>query len=381
MAGHRIVLTGGGTGGHIYPALSVAEKLKSDPEVAAILYIGAQGHLEERLAAERGLDFVGLAVSGMPRKLSPNLLSWPFQTLWAVNRAQAVLKEFHPTVVLGTGGYASFPPLAAAMRMGVPFAVHEPDAHPGLVNRMLGRNASLVSLGMEGALNRIGAGARGRVVVNGNPVRQSLVNLIGRDAAAAVLGLRADLKTVLITGGSQGARALNDAVVDALPALLESEPLMQVIHQVGDKNLTEVKDRAQKHLQNQRYHLRAYFEDLAVGYAASDLAVCRAGAMTIAELAVTQTPAIFIPFPFAAQDHQTHNAQYVQGLGAAEMIVQSELTADRLSAQILSMVNDTTKLRSMRASMQALGKPQAAAQLAAQIKDLSSEYQTRRAVD
>ncbi len=379
MSGHRIVLTGGGTGGHIYPALSVAEQLKTDPEVEAILYIGAQGHLEERLAAERGLDFVGLAVSGMPRKLSPKLLSWPFQTLWAVSRARAVLKEFRPTVVLGTGGYASSPPLAAAMQMGVPYAVHEPDAHPGLVNRMLGRNANLVSLGMEGAKTRIQT--RGTVIVNGNPVRQSFVNLMGRDAAAAILGLRADLKTVLITGGSQGARALNDAVIEALPVLLESEPHLQLIHQVGDKNFNEVKDRAGTHLQNQRYHLRAYFDDLAVGYAACDVAVCRAGAMTIAELAVTATPAIFIPFPFAAQDHQTKNAQYVKELGAAEMIVQSELTAERLSAEILSLVNDdnnSQRLRSMKAAMQALGKPQAAVQLAAQIKELSAEYQRYR---
>lgn len=379
MSGHRIVLTGGGTGGHIYPALSVAEQLKTDPEVEAILYIGAQGHLEERLAAERGLDFVGLAVSGMPRKLSPKLLSWPFQTLWAVNRARAVLKEFRPTVVLGTGGYASSPPLAAAMQMGVPYAVHEPDAHPGLVNRMLGRNANLVSLGMEGAKTRIQT--RGTVIVNGNPVRQSFVNLMGRDAAAAILGLRADLKTVLITGGSQGARALNDAVIEALPVLLESEPHLQLIHQVGDKNFNEVKDRAGTHLQNQRYHLRAYFDDLAVGYAACDVAVCRAGAMTIAELAVTATPAIFIPFPFAAQDHQTKNAQYVKELGAAEMIVQSDLTAERLSAEILALVNDdnnSQRLRSMKAAMQALGKPQAAVQLAAQIKELSAEYQRYR---
>lgn len=378
MTRHRIVLTGGGTGGHIYPALSVAEQLKSDPEVEAILYIGAQGHLEERLAAERGLDFVGLKVSGMPRKLSPKLLSWPFQTLWAVNRAKAVLKEFRPTVVLGTGGYASSPPLAAAMQMGVPYAVHEPDAHPGLVNRMLGRNANLVSLGMEGAKARIQT--RGTIIVNGNPVRESFVNLMGRDAAAAVLGLRADLKTVLITGGSQGARALNDAVVDSLSALLDSEPHLQLIHQVGDKNFNEVKDRAGVHLQNPRYHLRAYFDDLAVGYAACDVAVCRAGAMTIAELAVTSTPAIFVPFPFAAQDHQTHNAKYVKAQGAAEMIVQSELTPERLTSEILTLVNDSTRLRSMKASMHALGRPEAAAQLAAQIKELSSLYKAGRAV-
>lgn len=150
MVGHRIVLTGGGTGGHIYPALSVAEHLKDDPSVEAILYRNLS-YPEEKLARDNGLDFIGLNVSGMPRSLSPRLITWPFQMWSAIERAKEVLRQFKPTVVLGTGGYASAPPLAAANSLGVPTAVHEPDAHPGLVNCLPSRRAQLVSLGMQGA--------------------------------------------------------------------------------------------------------------------------------------------------------------------------------------------------------------------------------------
>jgi len=175
MVKHRIVLTGGGTGGHVYPALSVAEQLKEDPDVEAILYIGARDHLEERLAAERNIEFIGLSVGGMPRKLSLKMLTWPFQMFAATMRAQKVLLNFKPTAVLGTGGYASAPPLAAAWLSSIPYAIHEPDAHPGLVNRVFGSKAKLVSLGMEGAAGQFRP-KNGKVVSTGNPVGKNFVS-------------------------------------------------------------------------------------------------------------------------------------------------------------------------------------------------------------
>lgn len=374
MTGHRIVLTGGGTGGHIYPALSVAEQLKDDPSVEAILYIGAIGHPEEKLARENGLDFIGLSVSGMPRSLSPRLLTWPLQMFTAIERAKAVLKQFKPTVVLGTGGYASAPPLAAANALGIPTAVHEPDAHPGMVNRLLSRRARLVSLGMQGAAARISA-PHGKVVFNGNPVRKSFLAERHRDSGCAIVGLRSDLKTVLVTGGSQGAKALNEAVAAALPRLLEIEPHIQIVHQCGDKNLHDVKERVNPNLApSPRYHLRAYFDDLSIAYAISDLAVTRAGAMTVAELAVTGTPAIFVPYPYAAQDHQTHNARYMESQKAAIVVPQEDLTGETLYNHIAALITDDNRLNEMRRRMNELGKPNAAKILAQQLKEISSQY-------
>lgn len=372
--GHRIVLTGGGTGGHIYPALSVAEQLKDDPSVEAILYIGAIGHPEEKLARENGLDFIGLSVSGLPRSLSLRLLTWPWQMFGAIMKARQILREFAPTVVLGTGGYASAPPLVAANMLHIPTAVHEPDAHPGMVNRLLSRYAALVSLGMQGAAARISA-PHGEVVFNGNPVRMSFLSERKRDAACAILGLRSDLKTVLVTGGSQGAKALNEAVVAALPRLLEIEPHIQVVHQCGDKNLQDVKERLNPGLApSPRYHLRAYFDDLSIAYAVADVAITRAGAMTVAELAATGTPAIFVPYPFAAQDHQTHNARYMESQKAALVVPQEELTGETIYSKIAALMSDDARLVEMRKRMQELGKPDAAKILAQQLKDISSRF-------
>jgi UDP-N-acetylglucosamine--N-acetylmuramyl-(pentapeptide) pyrophosphoryl-undecaprenol N-acetylglucosamine transferase len=373
--GHRIVLTGGGTGGHIYPALSVAEKLLDDKEVEAILYIGSKDHPEEKLARGYGLEFVGLNVSGMPRKLSLRMFIWPFQLLLAIFKAKQVLKRFNPTVVLGTGGYASAPPLVAASSLGVPTAVHEPDAHPGLVNKLLSAKADLVSLGMQGASTRLKPPVYGKMIFNGNPVRQSFCAERKRDSSCAVLGLRSDLKTVLITGGSQGARALNEAVVAALPRLLELEPHIQIVHQCGEKNLQDVKERLTPGLElSPRYHLRPYFDDLSMAYAICDLAVTRAGAMTVAELAVSGTPAIFVPYPFAAQDHQTHNAQYIKSQNAGELLSQENLTGDSLYEAIAALIKDEDRLTTMSKRMLELGKPEAASHLAGQLKELSSKY-------
>ena len=378
MVRHRLVLTGGGTGGHIYPALAMAEQFSEDADLESILYIGANGHLEEKLCRARSIDFIGLDVSGMPRKLSPNLIVWPFQLLAAVTQARRSLSAFQPTVVLGTGGYASAPALIAAAMLGIPFALHEPDAHPGLVNRLLARQSSLVSCGMHGAYDRLKP-ERGKIVVNGNPVGKSFLNPMKRDAACAVLGLRADLKTILITGGSQGARALNEAVIEILPDLLNLDPPVQIIHQVGEKNIYECKERIdQICLNNSRYFLRDYFDDLSVPYAVADLTICRAGAMTISELSVMGSPAIFIPFPFAAGDHQSHNARYMESKGAAIMIPQSESLAQTMRTELINLLSDDERLRAMRKAMIAEGKPRAATDLAAQLREISTTHQIRR---
>lgn len=361
----------------MYPALSVYEVLASDPQVEAILYIGARGHIEERIAKERGIDFVGLDVSGMPRKRSPAVLKWLFQTLKAESQAKKILQGFRPTVVLGTGGYASAPALGAAKKLGIPYAIHEPDAHPGLANKLFASGANLVSLGMEGAC-RIKS-KNGLTIVNGNPIRQGFVNKIGRDAACAVLGLRPDLLTLVVTGGSQGAKAINESLAETLERLLSFDPPIQIVHQAGDKNVHDLKESlSESILSHPRYCLRAYFDDMSVVYAACDLVVCRAGAMTISELSATSTPAVFIPFPYAAQDHQMHNARFLESKGAAMVIPQEELTPQKLGDIILSMLSDQNRLASMKSAMAALGKPGAAVDLADQLKKLSNEYHLRK---
>ncbi len=370
---HRILLTGGGTGGHIYPALAVAECLRADEEVEDLLYVGARGHLEERLTFERGIRFVGLQVHGLPRRFSTKLFTWPAEFAAAVMHAHKLIRVFKPTVVLGTGGYASAAPLLAAFFNGIPYAIHEPDAHPGLVNRVFGRQAHLVSLGMDGALDRLRR-CRGKVIVNGNPVRSSLLSPLPRDSASAVLGLSAEPKTVLVTGGSQGAKALNDAIAQIVPDLLANENEIQVVHQVGANNYDAFKQQLGELAQHPRYLVRPYFDELAIAYAASDLVVCRAGAMTIAELSVMGKPAIFVPLPTAAADHQSHNAHFVAGKEAAVVLPQDRLTAASLKEHILGLLMNDERLAHMQTRMLSLGKPRAASDLAGQVKEVSLNF-------
>jgi UDP-N-acetylglucosamine--N-acetylmuramyl-(pentapeptide) pyrophosphoryl-undecaprenol N-acetylglucosamine transferase len=370
---HRVLLTGGGTGGHIYPALAVAECLKADPEIDEILYVGAHGHLEERLTFERGIRFVGLQVHGLPRSLSTKIFTWPVEFAAAVMHAHKLIRVFKPTVVLGTGGYASAAPLLAALLNGIPYAIHEPDAHPGLVNRVFSRQAHLVSLGMDGALDRLRR-CRGKVIVNGNPVRGSLLSPVPRDSACVVLGLSATAKTVLVTGGSQGAKALNDAIAKVVPELLANGSEIQIIHQVGANNYDAFKQQIGELGQNPRYLVRPYFDELAIAYAASDLVICRAGAMTIAELSVMGKPAIFIPLPTAAADHQSHNAHFVAGKEAAVVLPQDRLTASSLKEHVLALLMNDARLAHMQTKMLSLGKPRAASDLAGQIKEVSLNY-------
>ncbi len=372
---HRIVLTGGGTGGHIYPALSVHDELLRQTKDIDLLYIGAKDHMEERLAAERGIKFYGLDVSGLPRKASLSLIVWVAQMSRSMYECRKIFKDFAPTAVLGTGGYASAPALFAAKQLNIPFAVHEPDAYPGLVNKLFSRWANIVSLGMEGAKSRLPA-VCGQVIVNGNPVGANFVNPLLHDAACQKLEIRSDLKTIIVTGGSQGARALNETLINALPQLLDSGK-MQIIHQCGEKNLEEVKKRVDsRYLSSGQYIPRAYFEDLALAYVASDLAVCRAGAMTLAELSALGKPAVFIPYPHAAQNHQFHNAKYYESKGAARVIRQDELSTERFVSTIKELVLDTKdseKLSSMQKAMASLGRPDAAKSLASQLIKLSSD--------
>lgn len=373
---HRVILTGGGTGGHVYPALAVAEQLKKNSDVEAIVYIGVQGHLEEKLAKEKNIDFIGLKVIGLPRKISSQLLKFPWQLSKAVWQALKIIKSFKPTVVLGTGGYAAAPALAAAALKQIPIVIHEPDSYPGLVNKMFANQARLVSLGMPAAQAKFEKyGARDKIILNGNPVAERFLHLPNKTTACESLGLDPMLPVILVTGGSQGAEALNQAIYGLLPQLITRENstvVFQILHQVGEKNWTTMESSVEASIRNHRlYNPVKYIDDLSVAYAACDLAICRSGAMTIAELTVTGTPAIFVPYPFAAQDHQTFNAQYVASEYAARVIPQKELTSQVLYREIERLLTNLFKMSQMRQQMSLLAKPQAAANLTEQLLNLT----------
>ena len=376
MTGHRVILTGGGTGGHVYPALAVAERLKKHSGVEAILYVGVEGHIEEQLAEQAGLDFAGLKVIGLPRRISTKLFSFPWQLSKAVWQALKIIKDFKPTVILGTGGYAAAPILSAAVLKNIPFAIHEPDSYPGLVNKLFAPQSKLISLGMQAAETKFKRlGRQEKIVFNGNPISERYTHLPDRNAACATLDLDPFLPIVLVTGGSQGAQAINEAVYAFLPKLISRENAsvaFQILHQVGERNWHHMENVLAPALRNHRlYKPRKYIDDLSIAYAASNLAVCRSGAMTIAELTATGTPAIFIPYPYGAQNHQMFNAQTVAAAYAAKIIPQNTLNGNSLCDEIERLLSHNFKMSQMRQQMLSLAKPMAAATLADQLLNLN----------
>jgi UDP-N-acetylglucosamine--N-acetylmuramyl-(pentapeptide) pyrophosphoryl-undecaprenol N-acetylglucosamine transferase len=373
---HRIILTGGGTGGHVYPALAVAEQLKKRSDVEGIIYLGVQGHIEEKLAKENGIDFVGLKVIGLPRKISPKLFTFPWHLSKAVWQARNIIKKFKPTAVLGTGGYAAAPALIVAVLKKIPIILHEPDSNPGLVNKAFAPHAQIISLGMAAAETKFKRlNKKAKIVLNGNPLAERFLHLPSHEQACQELGLDANLPVILVTGGSQGAQALNQAVYEMLSLMVANDngTAFQIVHQVGDKNWSTMESSLASSLRsNPRYKPRKYFDNLAIAYAACDLSICRSGAMTIAELAATGTPAIFVPYPFAAADHQTFNARFVASKGAAKVIMQNDLTGQKLYQEITELLG-SSELKQMRHHMLALAKPQAATTLAEQVLNLSNK--------
>lgn len=306
----------------------------------------------------------------MPRKISPKLFSFPWQLGKSVWQAKNIIKKFKPTAVLGTGGYAAAPALAAAIIKKIPIIIHEPDSNPGLVNKVFAPYAKIISLGMEAAQAKFESLTKAKIIINGNPLAERFLKLPNRLEACNELGLNPDLPVVLVTGGSQGAQAINEAVYEMVSDMVQGpeKAKFQIVHQIGDKNWADMEAHLDSSIRNHPlYKAKKYFDNLAIPYAACDIAVCRSGAMTISELAVTGTPAIFIPYPFAAADHQAFNAHYIASKGAAKVIMQNDLSSSELHKAIIQLITDTNHLSMMQRQMHSLAKPQAATQLTEQL--------------
>lgn len=371
----RIVITGGGTGGHIYPALAVAESLKADPEVDSILYIGNRTSLERELVPQAGFAFESIVFHGMPRKPGVALLKWFWELGRAVGDAKALLIREKPDVVFGTGGYVSAPVLMAAKSLGIPYLIHEPDAHPGLVNRLMSRWADQVTA----AFTESHAMLKGkRFTATGNPLRGKIHTLAGPDRIAKAEALRqldlpwpADRPVLLVVGGSQGARSLNHAVIGALPVLI-GEMGFRIIHQTGAKLYEEAMAEVPEAYRNHPdYCLRPFYPEMWQALAAADLAVCRAGSLTLSEMYLSGIPTVLVPYPFAAADHQRKNAMASVAAGASEMILDHDCTAERLVSVLKRLSGDPEKLNKMKAACRTLAHPEATDAITNAIKALA----------
>ena len=368
---HRIVLTGGGTGGHLYPALALAEGLKSHPTVEALLYIGNANSLEAKKVPEAGLHFEAVPFRGMPRGKNPfKLLGWLWALNQAIKQAKQKLQAFNATAVIGTGGYVAAPVLAAAQQLKIPYFIHEPDAVPGLVNKLMAKGALSVTGAFPNRAKGLGI-PEDRYTFTGNPLRGNFSSLSKPDALQQ-LGLTewATEKPILvIVGGSQGARTLNTAVVKALPQLI-GDCNLQVLHQCGEKLWEET--QALYHEQSATawgdeltqklalaYHCRPFFDGMDVLWAVADLAVCRAGSLTLSELYLSGTPAILVPYPYAAANHQEANARLSEAEGASVLLLDADCTPDTIVSCVQKLLENAAQLATMKTHALRLAKPTA----------------------
>lgn len=372
----RVLLAGGGTGGHIFPAITIAQTLVDEYGDVEVLFVGARGGLEATLVPKAGFAFAEVPARYLRRKLSPEL----FLTAWTAWRGFAeawrIVGRFQPDVAVGTGGYVSGPVIAAAALQRVPVVLQEQNAFPGLTTRLLTRAARRIALGSQAATVHFPRDER--VVVTGNPIRRDILTATRQEASAA-LGLDPSLKTVLIFGGSQGGRTINRAVVDAVPALLK-RPEVQIVHQTGKRGFAEVVAaagdrvvrRGDERASAGRWHMFSFIYDMPAAYAAADLVVCRAGAITLAEITAKGLPSVLVPYPYAAARHQDANAAELAQAGAAVVVPDSELTGQRLLETVQALLDDDERRRRMSEAALRLGRPDAAQRIAAIVREVAA---------
>lgn len=357
----KVVLAGGGTGGHVFPALALARELRArDIEV---LMVGTARGLEAAVFPAEGFSLETIRVEALRgRRIQGQARSLALLPQ-ALMHALAILRRHRPHVVVGVGGYAAGPVSIAAVLRRMPLLIHEQNIFPGFTNTVLARLAHVVAVSFAETRSSF----KREVVVTGNPIRREIVDA-GRRKGLEAFHLEPGKVTVLVFGGSQGAHRINRAVEEALPHLMRLRDWLQFIHATGerDHSTMEAGYRAWKG----EARVLPFIEDMALAYAAADLVVCRAGATTIAELTALGKPAILVPYPFATNDHQRGNAEGLVRVGGARLILDRDLTGLRLAIEMQEMLDDSATLTEMGRAARSLGRPQAASHLADLICEL-----------
>lgn len=356
-SGYRMIIAGGGTGGHLFPGIAVAEAFLARHPANRVLFVNAGRPLDKRVLAAGNWPHETIAIEGIKGRGRWRQMLAAGRIPGAIWASAGIIKRFAPHMVLGVGGYSAGPVVAAAWIKGVATALHEQNLLPGATNRLLGRIAGRIYLSFEASQDRFDPR---RTVVTGNPVRTAIADLAKRK------GTVPDQLTVLIVGGSQGAHAINEAVVAALDHWHQPDRI-DWIHQTGPEDEARVaRAYADKAIDAR---VTAFIEDMAGCYQQADIIVCRAGATTVAEITAVGKPAVFIPFPFATDNHQERNAQALVDAGAAVMIRQADLTGTVLAETVQAATADRTHLADMARRARQLGRPAAARQMVDDIMD------------
>ena len=356
----RIILAGGGTGGHLYPGLAIAQEFQSQKPEAQILFVITRRRIDQQIVSKEGWPYVHLPVESF-RGFSWRTL-WALGCLvWSIGLAVRLVKSYHPRLIIGLGAYPSVPALVAGKLCGVTLMIQEQNLFPGGANKFLSRWAKRIFISFSETKQFFPKRSRGRMILAGNPVRQGLYNDSDglKPDLRSVFGLNDDKFTLLIFGGSKGAHRINEAVMEGLSGLTEERAgRLQIIHQTGEGDFKEVKNFYQQFAV--KSVVLPYIHEMADAYSAADLVICRAGATTLAEITVLGKASILIPYPYAVRDHQMINAQILETVGAAELISDGELAGDTLWSKIRRLMDHREGLLRMQQKAKKLGKPKAA---------------------
>lgn len=353
----KVMLSGGGTGGHIYPALTIADQIKKLRPDAQISFVGTEQGLEKDIIPRYGYQLSFIEVAGFRRSLSLDTLRSMGKLFLGLYDAFRLLRSERPDLVIGTGGYVCGPVVLVAALFGIPCCIQEQNAMPGVTNRILSRFASKAFLGYKEAGKYFPR--QEKLVYSGNPIRTEILQH-ERGAALAELGLDARKKTILVSGGSRGARSINNAMLEAELALSGREDV-QVLHATGEANYEAYMAEAGKRGGvGKNIIIKPYLHNMPVALAAADLAIFRAGAIGLAELMARGVPSILIPYPYATANHQEFNARAVEAKGAAKVILDKELKGERLLEAVEHLLLHERELEKMQAAAKSLGRPQAA---------------------
>lgn len=361
-----VLFAAGGTAGHVFPAIAVANALVAmDPHLEPV-FLGSPDRVEAQLVADAGFRFHGVAAQPVPRRLSPRIVTVPFATRRAVKRALEVAREERTVGTVSFGGFVSFPLARAAWRLQLPLVVHEQNAVPGLANRIAARWADKIAVSIPSSVHRFKQPEL--CAVTGNPVREEILRLdlaARREAARERFGLKPDRTTLLVFGGSQGARSINRAIVSANHLWGDTD--VQILHATGRATYEVTATswaRTREQIRGPHASVIDFIDSMADAYAAADIVVCRAGATSIAELSALGIPAVLVPYPHATGDHQTENAKALERAGGAVVISDRDLTGERLVEAVKPWLDQPSAMVSVAQASRAFGRRDAAENVA-----------------
>lgn len=363
-------ITGGGTGGHIYPAIAIAEALRKDETTKDIYYIGNPNNLEYGIVKKAHFKFLPIKVSGMPRKIGWDFIKWGIELELANWKALYYLWRFKPDAILGTGGYVSAPALMASNLSKTPYMIHDCDAQPGMVSKFVAPMAKQVSLAFEDSASYIRSN---NISINGNPIREQFKTLT-KEQARQNMNLE-NKTTITIMGGSQGAKSIDDATIQCLKQIFEKYDV-QVIFQTGAKHyentIKALEDVYPEFEHNKNLVIKPYFDDMVTALKATDIAISRAGSLSLSEICACGIAPILIPYPYAAADHQRKNAKSLLNKNACLYLEDKETTGETLLEKLDELLSDPEKLASIHANTRALAKLDATQTIVEQLKKVAS---------